>query len=66
MMAQATLNVQLVDDGGSVCQVKFQWGGTNDYGFETPWQGGFTSGMTFSETIYNLAEGKYTISEPWL
>ena len=56
-MAQATLNGQLVDDGGIVCDVKFDWGTTIDYGFETPWQGGFTSGMLFSATIYGLAEG---------
>jgi hypothetical protein len=56
-MAQATLNGQLVDDGGLMCAVRFDWGTTNDYGFETPWQGGFTMGMTFSYTIYNLAEG---------
>jgi len=56
-MSQATLNGQLVDDGGLVCNVRFEWGTTTDYGFETPWQGGFTSGMTFNATIYNLAEG---------
>lgn len=56
-MAQATLNGQLVDDGGLTCDVRFEWGTTRDYGFETPWQGGFTTGMTFSATIYGLAEG---------
>ena len=56
-MAQATLNGQLVDDGGLVCDVRFEWGTSRDYGFETPWQGGFTTGMTFSATIYGLAEG---------
>lgn len=56
-MAQATLNGQLVDDGGLVCNVRFEWGTTTGYGQETPWQGGFTSGMTFSATIYNLGEG---------
>lgn len=57
-MAQATLNGILEDDGGLVCQARFEWGGTKDYGNETPWYGGFTTGMAFSETIYNLAEGK--------
>lgn len=56
-MAQATLNGQLVDDGGLVCDVRFEWGTTTDYGQETPWQGGFTSGMIFNATIYNLGEG---------
>lgn len=57
MMAQATLNGQLIDDGGLICDVRFEWGTTKDYGFETPWQGGFTAGMTFSATIYGLGEG---------
>jgi hypothetical protein len=57
MMAQAILNGQLVDDAGLVCEVKFDWGTSRDYGFETPWQGGFTTGMLFNYTIYNLAEG---------
>ena len=56
-MSQATLNGQLVQAGGQVCNVHFEWGTTTDYGSETPWQGGFTAGMTFSATIYNLAEG---------
>lgn len=56
-MAQATLNGQLTDNGGLVCSVKFEWDTTIDYGNETPWQGGFTSGMTFSATIYGLGEG---------
>jgi len=56
-MAQATLNGQLVDDGGLTCEVRFEWGTTIDYGYETPWQGGFTTGMTFSATIYGLGEG---------
>jgi hypothetical protein len=56
-MAQATLNGQLIADAGLVCDVRFEWGTTTDYGFETPWIGGYTAGMTFSYTIYNLAEG---------
>lgn len=56
-MAQATLNGQLVDDGGLTCDVRFDWGTTTAYGRETPWQGGFTSGMLFNATIYNLGEG---------
>lgn len=56
-MAQATLNGQLIGDGGLVCDVSFEWGTTTDYGQETPWQGGFTSGMFFSATIYGLGEG---------
>jgi hypothetical protein len=57
MMAQATMNGQLVDDGGLVCDVRFEWGSSTNYEFATPWVGGYTFGMTFSYTLYNLAEG---------
>jgi len=56
-VGQATLNGQLIDDGLLVCNVRFQWGTSTAYGSETPWQGGFTSGMTFNATLYGLAEG---------
>ena len=56
-MAQATLNGRLSDDGGLVCEVRFEWGTSIEYGHITPWQGGFTSGMAFSATIYGLGEG---------
>lgn len=56
-MAQATLNGQLVDDGGSVCDAWFEWGTDVSYGMITPRQGGFTSGALFSATITGLAEG---------
>lgn len=56
-MARATLNGQLVDDGGEVCHVHFQWGTSIDYGQETPVQYGFTTGMTFDATITGLGEG---------
>ena len=56
-MSQATLNGQLVNDGGQPCTVHFEWGTSTNYGFETPPQGGITAGMTFAATIYNLAEG---------
>lgn len=56
-MSQATLNGQVVDDGGLTCEVRFEWGTSTDYGKETPWQGGFTTGMTFSAVLSNLGEG---------
>lgn len=56
-MAQATLNGQVVDDGGYPCSVRFEWGTTTSYGQITRWQSGFTSGMLFSDTIYGLGEG---------
>lgn len=56
-MAQATLNGQLIDDGGEACSVRFEWGASTAYGMETPWQPGLTSGQSFSATISGLAEG---------
>jgi len=56
-MAQATLNGQLVYDGGESCTVWFEWGASTRYGHETPPQAGLTSGMTFSATVYDLSEG---------
>ncbi len=55
-MAQATLNGVLVDDGGAVCQVRFEWGLNAYYGSVTPWQTGFTTGMAFNALLTNLAE----------
>jgi hypothetical protein len=56
-VSQATLNGQIVDDGGLVCSAYFEWGSTTDYGFKTPSTGGLITGSTFAATIYNLTEG---------
>lgn len=56
-MAQATLNGQVVYDGGEPCTVWFEWGTSTRYGLETPPQANVSSGTSFSATIYNLAEG---------
>jgi hypothetical protein len=56
-MSQATLNGQVIEDGGLSCTCHFEWGTSTDYGFETPLVAGLTTGMTFSSTIYGLAEG---------
>lgn len=56
-MATAILNGTLLDDGGLVCEVRFDWGLTGAYGNTTPWQAGFYTGMTFQERIYNLPGG---------
>ena len=56
-MSQATLNGQVVQDGGQACTCYFEWGTSTDYGSETPPQGGMVTGSMFSATIYNLAEG---------
>jgi len=56
-MAQATLNGQLADDGGLICDAWFEWGTDTNYGMVTPRQGGFVSGDLFSATISGLGEG---------
>jgi hypothetical protein len=56
-MSQATLNGQVIQDGGLPCTCHFEWGTSTDYGFETAPIGGIIAGGTFSSVIYNLAEG---------
>jgi len=56
-MATATLNGTLVDDGGLVCEVRFEWGLIPAYGNVTPWRGGYTTGMTWLERLYSLPGG---------
>ena len=50
----ATLNGTLTDDGGEVCDVRFQYGTTIAYGTDTAWQPGFVTGNTFSQAISGL------------
>lgn len=56
-MATAILNGTLVNDGGLVCEVRFDYGLTPAYGSVTQWRGGYTTGMTFHELIHNLPGG---------
>ena len=56
-MAQATLNGFLSDDGGLPTEARFEWGMTNDYGMQTPWQPA-TIGVQFSVTIRDLNSGQ--------
>ena len=56
-MATAILNGTLVDDGGLVCEVRFEYGLIPTYGMVTPWRGGYYTGMTFQELIHNLPGG---------
>jgi len=56
-MATAILNGTLLDDGGLVCEVSFEWGLTPAYGNTTAWRPGYTTGMTFQARIYNLPGG---------
>jgi len=56
-MGVAILNGTLLDDGGLVCEVRFDWGLTPAYGNATPWRAGYYTGMTFQERIYILPGG---------
>lgn len=56
-MATAILNGTLVDDGGLVCQVRFDYGLIPAYGLVTPWRAGYWAGMTFQELVHNLPAG---------
>jgi len=56
-MASAILNGTLLDDGGLVCEVRFEYGLTPAYGTNTPWRAGYYTGMAFQERIYNLPGG---------
>lgn len=56
-MATAILNGTLVDDGGLVCECRFQYGLIPAYGSLTRWQGGMRTGDTFQELIHNLPSG---------
>ena len=50
----ATLNGTLLNDGGEVCDVRFQYGTTIAYGTDTIWQPGKVAGNTFSQLITGL------------
>lgn len=57
-MAQATLNGQIIDDGGLPCEGRFQYGTTTAMGTFTPWQGGaLVTGSTFSALLTGLLGG---------
>jgi hypothetical protein len=55
----AILNGTLADDGGLVCDVRFQWGPTVAMAINTPWLGDgatvYRTGMVFSQYISGLA-----------
>lgn len=54
---EATLNGQVISDGGFPGTVRFQWGATSAYGMLTPWQDGFATGSLFSALITGLKPG---------
>lgn len=51
---EATLNGKVTGDGGEACEVRFQYGLTDDYGTDTAWQPGKLTGNTFSQKINGL------------
>lgn len=53
----ATINGVVADDGGIMGDVRFQWGLMADYGNETRWKSGYSTGDSFNEELSNLAEG---------
>ena len=54
----ARLNGVVVEDGGVMGAVRFQWGLTTEYGNDTSWQQGYGKGDEFFIDLNNLAEGQ--------
>ncbi|GAI98860.1 unnamed protein product, partial [marine sediment metagenome] len=52
----AILTSELTDDGGEDCDVRFQWGKTDAYGNDTPWQAGNNTGDIITQEIGGLLE----------
>jgi|GEM_PF-1926139 len=52
--SSAILQAGLVDDGGEPVEYRFEYGLTQAYGEETPWQSGAVSGDTLRETVVGL------------
>ncbi len=55
----ARLNGTLEADLGVAWDVRFQWGVTEDYGHDTPWQTGFHTGDTFSQLVTTLVPNTF-------
>lgn len=54
---RAILHGKVIDDGGRMGSVRFQWGLTTQYGAVTPWVGGLVTGDEFEYELNSLAEG---------
>jgi len=52
----ARINGVIAHDDDEV-QARFEWGGTNEYGMVTSWEGGLLAGDEFHIDLGNLAEG---------
>ncbi len=54
----ATLNGNVINDGGKACQYRFEYGtSSGNYTSSTPWTGSKTTGESFSAGIISLDEG---------
>jgi hypothetical protein len=53
--SRAYLHGILTDALGQVCETRFVWGSTTDYGNITAWRGGLTTGQTFDTAIGELS-----------
>ncbi|MFY9259580.1 MAG: hypothetical protein WAO71_03625 [Gallionella sp.] len=52
-----TMNGLILDDNGSPCMTRFEYGGTTEYGNETRWVAGGVTGATISEEVSLLSPG---------
>jgi len=55
----ATLNGQILNDGGEACQIRFRYKvyGSGTWTYPSDWHGSYNSGQTFSEYISSLNPG---------
>ncbi|MBD3264546.1 MAG: hypothetical protein GF375_05555, partial [Candidatus Omnitrophica bacterium] len=53
----AVLHGEVTDDGGELCEYRFQYGLTDSYGNNTSWTGSKQTNDTFGETITGLSTG---------
>lgn len=51
---QAVLYGTVLTDGAATCQVRFQWGLTASYGYNTSWLSGYEAGQSFNQLIIGL------------
>ncbi len=56
-MAEATLNGTLLDDGGTPCDCRFEYGETIAYGTFTQWVPGYVTGDNFQEVLRGIRGG---------
>jgi len=55
--SSARIHGMVINDGGLIGDVRFQWGLTTEYGASTPWLGGYVTRDIFFADLSGLAEG---------